>query len=240
MSDLTRNDIGQKYNSNDCFFRDLTISLLDTLEGKIGWTNRFSDKDIEVIVPFYYSLSGSEDFLLDSFTDDVVSNNRYVELNTDMIPRGSVTMTGYTIKSDEFRNPNVRLKVALEDKDEIKSVMAKIRPIPISVNYDITILVKSELDIFKCSESIMDMVWLYKFFYFEYNFMHINAFLSIPDTENIEIIREKNLTSDNTIKITLQLQVETYYPGFDKKVNNKDIISPKKTKWFGNIWGGKN
>jgi hypothetical protein len=131
------------------------------------------------------------------------------------------------------------LKVALEDKDEIKSVMAKIRPIPISVNYDITILVKSELDIFKCSESIMDMVWLYKFFYFEYNFMHINAFFSIPDTEGIEIVREKNMTSDNTMKITLQLQVETYYPGFDKKVNNKDIINPKKTKWFGNIWGGK-
>lgn len=239
MSNFTRNDIGQKYNSNDCFFRDLTISLLDTLEGKIGWTNRFSDKDIEVIVPFYYSLSGSEDFLLDSFTDDVVSNNRYVELNTDIIPRGSITMTGYTIKSDEFRNPNIRLKVALEDKDEIKSVMAKIRPIPISVNYDITILVKSELDIFKCSESIMDMVWLYKFFYFEYNFMHINAFFSIPDTEGIEIVREKNMTSDNTMKITLQLQVETYYPGFDKKVNNKDIINPKKTKWFGNIWGGK-
>ena len=177
MSDLTRNDIGQKYNFNDTFFRDLTIALLDTLEGKIGWTNRFSDKDVEVIVPFYYSLTGDERFLLDSFTDDVVSNNRYVELNTDIIPRGSITMTGYTIKSDEFRNPNVRLKVALEDKDEIKSVMAKIRPIPISVNYDITILVKSELDIFKCSESIMDLVWLYKFFYFEYNFMHINVIM---------------------------------------------------------------
>ena len=71
------------------FFRDLTICVLDTLEGQVKWVNRFTSGDKFVEVPFYYSMTGDEKFLLDSFTDDIVSgdsegNGRYVELNTDI------------------------------------------------------------------------------------------------------------------------------------------------------------
>jgi hypothetical protein len=42
----------------------------------------------------------------------------------------------------------------------------------------------------------------------------------MPDTDAIEITREKNLKSDNTIKLTLSLDVQTYYPAF---TSNKDV-----------------
>ena len=70
--------IGQKFNFDEVFFRDLTVCVLDTLEGRLNWTNRFTSGDISVQVPIYYSLSGDERFLLDSFQDDIVSENRYV------------------------------------------------------------------------------------------------------------------------------------------------------------------
>ena len=75
--------IGERFNFEDIFFRDLTVCVLDTLEGQIKWINRFSSGDKFVQVPFYYSLTGDERFLLDSFQDDIVSENRFVELNTD-------------------------------------------------------------------------------------------------------------------------------------------------------------
>ena len=120
-------------------------------------------------------MTGDERFLLDSFSDDVVSDNRYVELNTDMIPRGHLTMTGFDIKSDEFSNPNVWLRTVVENKTEIKKVLAKIRAVPMSVKYDLVILVNSEIDSFKCSQSIINTLWLYRFMYFEYNFPTILA-----------------------------------------------------------------
>lgn len=55
--------------------------------------------------------------------------------------------------------------------------------------------------------------------YFEHNYMNIDAVLTMPDTDTIEIIREKNLKSDNTVKLTLSLEVQTYYPAF---TSNKD------------------
>jgi hypothetical protein len=206
--------IGQKFNFDEVFFRDLTVSVLDTLEGRLNWINRFSAGDVSVDVPIYYSLSGDERFLLDSFQDDIVSENRYVELNTDQIPRGHLTLSNFNIRSDEFRNPNVWLRAVVEDNVEVKKLLKQVRAIPITVNYDLSILLKTEIDVFKCAQEIMNTLWLYKFIYFEHNYMNIDAVMTIPDTETIEITREKNLKSDNTIKLAISLEVQTYYPAF--------------------------
>ena len=206
--------IGDRFNFEDVFFRDLTVCVLDTLEGQIKWLNRFTSGDVFVQVPFYYSLSGDERFLLDSFADDVVSENRFVELNTDMIPRGHLTMTGFNIKADEFANPNVWLRMVVENEVEIRKILGKVRAVPVTVNYDLEILLSSEIDTFKCSQAIMDTLWIYKFMYFEYNFLNIDAVILMPDTNSIEMAREKNLTSDNNIKLKVSFTVETYYPAF--------------------------
>ncbi len=214
--------LGERFNFEDVFFRDLTVCVLDTLEGQVNWVNRFSSGDVPVQVPFYYSLSGDERFLLDSFQDDIVSENRFVELNTDIIPRGHLTMTGFNIKSDEFANPNVWLRMVVENELEIRKVLAKVRAIPITVNYDLTITLASELDTFKCSQSIMDTLWIYKFMYFEHNFMNIDAVILMPDSNQIEMSREKNLTSDSNIQLKASFTVETYYPAFRKERVNAE------------------
>ena len=208
--------IGDRFNFEDVFFRDLTVCVLDTLEGQVKWVNKFSSGDVFVQVPFYYSLTGDERFLLDSFQDDIVSENRFIELNTDIIPRGHLTMTGFNIKSDEFANPNVWLRMVVENELEIRKVLAKVRAIPISVSYDLTITLSNEIDTFKCSQAIMDTLWIYKFMYFEHNFMNIDAVILMPDTNQIEMSREKNLTSDNNITLKASFTVETYYPAFRK------------------------
>jgi hypothetical protein len=231
--------IGDKFNMEDVFFRDLTVCVLDTLEGQVNWVNRFSSGDVNVNVPFYYSLAGDERFLLDSFSDDVVSNNRYVELNTDIIPRGHITLTSYDIRAEEFANPNVWLKMVIENQTEIKKMLTKVRAVPITAKYDLVILLNSEIDTFKCSQAIIDTLWLYRFMYFEYNFMNIDAVMILPDSNQVEISREKNMTSDNTIKLSVSFEVQTYYPAY-KKEDNDSFATPKKTKWYSNIIQSRN
>jgi hypothetical protein len=45
--------IGERFNFEDVFFRDLTVCVLDTLEGEVRWVNKFSSGDRVVNVPFY-------------------------------------------------------------------------------------------------------------------------------------------------------------------------------------------
>jgi hypothetical protein len=250
--------VGKKFNFEDVFFRDLTVCVLDTMEGQINWVNRFSSGDVYVKVPFYYSLTGDERFLLDSFSDDIVSENRFIELNTDQVPRGHLTMTNFAIRSDEFANPNVWLKMVLEDDTEIRKVLSKVRAVPITVSYDLAIILSSEIDIFKCSQAILDTLWLYRFMWFEHNFMNIDAVMLLPDSNTVEINREKNMTGDNTIKLSISFEVQTYYPALrrDRVGSNKTsasgsengplteiggvydpnyIVAPKRTRWYNNL-----
>ena len=231
--------IGERFNMEDVFFRDLTVCVLDTLEGQVNWVNRFSSGDVNVNVPFYYSLAGDERFLLDSFSDDVVSNNRYVELNTDIIPRGHITLTSYDIRAEEFANPNVWLKMVIENQTEIRKMLTKVRAVPVTAKYDLVILLNSEIDTFKCSQAIIDTLWLYRFMYFEYNFMNIDAVMILPDSNQVEISREKNMTSDTNIKLSVSFEVQTYYPAY-KKEDNDSFATPKKTKWYSNIIQSRN
>jgi hypothetical protein len=52
--------------------------------------------------------------------------------------------------------------------------------------------------------------------------MNIDAVILMPDSNQIEITREKSLSSENTIKLTLSFEVQTYYPAFRKPKFNFD------------------
>jgi hypothetical protein len=76
--------------------------------------------------------------------------------------------------------------------------------------------------------------------YFEFNFMNIDAVLIVPDTSQLEISREKSMSSDNTIKMSLSFEVHTYYPAYKKPDDNTfdgndSMVRPKKTKWYSNL-----
>lgn len=220
--------IDHKFNFSDTFFRDLTVCVLATLERKVRWQNRFSDVYKEVNVPFYYSLGRDERFLLDTFVDETVSQNRYVELNTDQIPRGHISLSGVSVKSDAFANPNVFLRRIVENNSELKRILTKIRALPIRANYSMTIFVESEIDAFKCQQAILNTMWLYKIMYFEYSFMNIDAYLSIPDESSIELSRESGLNSDTAMKVTLDFEVHTYYPAYDEQ---QIVLPPNQVEW---------
>jgi hypothetical protein len=222
-------DIGNKFNFDDVFFRDVALAFQKTLNERISWTNRFQDGVKPVNVPFYYSMTGDERFLLDSFSDDIIGKR--VELNTDQIPRGHYTQTGFNIKSDEFANPNVWLRQIIEDDktSELRKVLAKIRAVPVKISYDVTILVDNVGDTWKCQQSIMNTLWLYRYMNFEYNFLKIDAVLFIPDDMPVEILHEKDMSSDNSLKIKVSIEVHTYYPSF------VDQIQPNRVIWNNNI-----
>lgn len=219
----------RKLNFDDTFYRDLTVCVLDTLEGSIRWVNRFTSGDYAVDVPFFYSLTGDERFLLDSFQDDVVSGERKTELNTDIKPRGHITLRSFNTVSDEFANPNVWLKTVVENEVEVRNILSKVRAIPIVANYDLEITLENELDTFKCSQALMDTLWMYRFMYFEYNYMNIDAVIMMPDDTSIEINREKTMDSSNDIKMTVSFQVKTYYPAIRKDKINTPGYTKKGT-----------
>jgi hypothetical protein len=126
------------------------------------------------------------------------------------------------------------MKSLVEDDQETRMALRKVRAIPITATYELTVVLNTEIDVFKCSQALLNSLWLYKPIFFEYEYLLINAMLNMPDNKSITISREKNLKSDNTIKLTANIEVQTYYPAFltDETLS----VRPYRTRWYNISW----
>jgi len=209
----THFSINELMNYDEVFFRDLSIAFIKNWRQKIWWFNRFTDKTILVIVPFYYSMTGDERFLLDAFVDDVV--DKRVELNTDIIPRGHVTLTNITPNFSEIANPHTWIKSTVETEVETYRIISKVQAIPVTVSYDLEILVDSETDAMKCVAKILNTMQIYKFFDLEHKGIYTEAVMKMPENAEISVPREANMNSDTKISIKYSIEVKTHYPVVD-------------------------
>jgi hypothetical protein len=203
------------------FIRSVGLSLCRTWSKKIRWINRFEDgTKIRVLVPYYLSLVGDENFVLDAFVDDIT--DKRVEINTDQVPRAIITFENASLVSSEFANPNQYLSQKAQINNEIRNIISKVKAAPVRLNYKVEIKLASERDLDLCHQKIWDAFFNYKFFRIDYYGLNIDANFKLPDDTTIEINREDSLTTDQRYKkITYNIEVITYYPIF--KVNIDDL-----------------
>lgn len=214
--------IDNEYNYDDNFIRMANIALCNVLATKIRWINRWSDgKKIRVLLPFYTSFAGQERFMLDAFVDDTTSTR--AELNSDQKQRGSITFKGGSQRDDEFANPNMYLSKETKINDEFRSIVSRTKAVPISLAYDVMIKLDNEWEANVCYTKILDTLYNYRFFSISYFGMKIEAFFKLPSEGGIEIPREINLSSDNTITIKFSLEVSTYFPVFNTMSEDFEI-----------------
>lgn len=204
--------LNEQYNYDDNFFRMVGISLVKTLSKNITWINHFSDKKMRVVVPFYLSIASNDRFVLDAFVDDIP--NSRIELNTDQIPRGVVSFESFNSDTSQFANPNQYISNKRVINGKLKSIIQKTKAIPITLNYNIDIVLNSEIDVLKSSEKILNALFNYMFFNIDYYGIKIDAVFSLPDDKDIVIEREITMESDTKKHIKFPLKIQTYYPVF--------------------------
>lgn len=210
--------IDEQYHYDDNYFRMVTITLARVLNSRVRWINRFEDKKIRVLLPFYTATAGQERLLLDAFVDDIA--DRRVELDTTQKQRGIITFNGITSMDDEFANPHQYISKTGKINNELKTIWSRIRAVPINSSYDIKIRLDNEGEIYTCMAKLLDTLHNYFFSSFDYFGQKLDLFFRLPPDKSIEIIREQNMSSEITPTISMPLEVQTYYPVF--KVNTDD------------------
>lgn len=211
------NILHNKLNFDDIYFRDLSKAVLGAFQDKIWWINNFKDDARLVAVPFYYSMTGDESFLLDAFVDDTPAER--VELSTDIIPRGHITISGVNANFGSIRNPHVWMRSDLEHDEEMFSIYSKVKAVPMSTTFDVEIKLDSEIDTWKCYTKILDVFSLYKYMDFQHRGIYIEAVFALPEGQDITMPREHDLASDSDISIKFSLEVKSFYPAIDLGYN---------------------
>lgn len=230
----TQSKFEEHHNAQDAFMRTCMVGLLSMLKDRVQWTNRFSHGDRQVTVPFYYSMTGDERFLLDLFVDDAA--DKRVELGVQTVPRGVLSLKQADIKMDEFTNPNVPLLLNRSVGGLEERVRVPTRPVPMKFTVELSIKVASERDFFVCWQKMVDTCWSYRYFTFEYDRAFCQAVVRKPDGIENTVQRDYQTVGSDDSSITLKLtaEVHTIYPSLDWK----RATPARPTDWHAVVYDG--
>lgn len=212
--------IDNVYNQDDTLLRSVGLGLTKTLSKHIRWINRFENNHkTRVLVNFYLSLANDEEFILDAAVDDIVGTR--VEGITNIVPRGIVSATNFSVVSSEFANPNQFISKSTHINDKYKKIYSKIKAVPVKITYEVKIILNSLLDIYKCWEKTVEALFNYHFFRIEYEGVPIDCVLELPDENDITFPDESSIDSDSNKELTFNISVSTYLPIF--QINTEDL-----------------
>lgn len=218
----------EKYNSDDSVIRHLIIGFLADLNNKVYFYRQLeADRRVVIDVPFYYSITGDDEFLRDAFLfstpvgPDCVPNKAFADGNYESIPRGVANLTSIQIDSAKLVNRRNRGQYTrLDENGAMQGYTAEFEMIPITMGFDIEILVSSQLDALKITEMLVKK--MYKSNYFNVEVGHLNegtyklaSYYAMPDDYTQQRPIEYTFDGKNKYKITMSVELSSFLPAFD-------------------------
>jgi len=217
-----------KYNKDDSVIRHIIIGLLADLNSKLSFWRQISNEERAVVdVPFFYAVSGDENFIKDNFLFSNVNgescdpNGEFADGNYDKVPRGIVNLSSFSIDPGKLVNKrNLGNYTMMNQSGLMEGFVAEFEMIPCVVGVDVEILLSSQLDMFKVTESIIKNMYKANFFHvdaghLEDGMYRISSEYMMPDDYSQERPVEYGFDDKGNHKITFSLEINTNIPSFD-------------------------
>lgn len=209
-------------NTQDVFMRNATLTLLDLLNRNVIIDLKRDDVVIKHEIPFFYNFGGDEGFMKDFFLELPTDCKypRHAEGNYEQMPRGIVTLSSFAIKSADITNKYVRGTFTQETRDvndekQMKAFSSRLFTMPISLKYAVKIESDNINKTFKIIEKIFDFYYKNQVKYFQFRGIRVPAQIIFPENAEFQKLYSFSYTDTNTVSITLNLDIETYFPSFD-------------------------
>jgi hypothetical protein len=214
-----------KFNKDDSTIRHVIVGLLADLHNKVYYYIQRSESSRERIqIPFHYAISGSEAFLYDNFLQDSIldPNNQTAMGNYNKLPVGIVNMTSLNIDSASLLNKYVRGTYVKEMPDQtIRSFISQFQMIPVTMNFDVTIKVDSNLDQFKIAEALIKTLYKNNQFNIDAGTLddgtfRLASYYKFPEDQALERPMEFGFTDEKIYTITFSVEMLSFIPSFEK------------------------
>lgn len=217
-----------KFNKDDSVIRHVVVGLLADLNSKLSfWRQISNDERVEVDVPFFYAVSGDENFMKDNFLFSNVNglgcdpDGEFADGNYDKIPRGIVNLTSFNVDPAKLVNKrNMGQYSMMNEQGLMEGFVAEFEMIPVVLGVDIEILVSSQLDLFKVTEAIVKKMYKANFYHVDAGHLEegtyrISSEYMMPEDYTQERPIEYSFDDKANHKITFSLEINSFIPSFD-------------------------
>ena len=205
------------YNNEDIISRAVIAGMLGVLNNNIEYSQVWDNDNIEKVkVPWFYNQSGDERFMQDFYTHYASCDfPKPIDGNFDQIPRGVVTYASSTIDSARMTNRFVQGRYVKEIEGKLQSFVSFLYSIPLSFTLNCELWADTQITALKLEQEIREVFFKTVTFYVYYKGMRLGCTSGFSDAVSIDKLIEYSFETDSRIKLTFDLEVETYQPVFD-------------------------
>ena len=217
-----------KFNKDDSVIRHIVVGLLADLNSKLSFFRQISnDERVIVDVPFFYAVSGDENFLKDNFLFSNVNglgcdpDGEFADGNYDKVPRGIVNLTSFAVDPSKLVNKrNLGQYSRLNEEGLMEGYVAEFEMVPVVIGVDVEVLVSSQLDLFKVTEAIVKKMYKANFYHVDAGHLEdgtyrISSEYMMPDDYTQERPVEYSFDDKSNHKVTFTLEINSFVPSFD-------------------------
>tara|TARA_Y100000385_G_scaffold141050_1_gene146412 strand:- start:300 stop:1256 length:957 start_codon:yes stop_codon:yes gene_type:complete len=205
----------QEFNRDNTVLRYLTVGILAELSKKVYYYNQINEDTLKKIeVPFFYSVSGNERFLLDNFMFDAEKSGKAIG-DYEVVPRGIIQMNSMSINADEQTNKFTRAEFVREWDGVLKTFSLMTNFLPITIGFGVTIICSNNLEMLKVTEAIMSKLYKGTLFNVDLGMFRVNAGISVPEDYSQDRLFEWGLNDKKEFQVTFDMELRSFMPVFE-------------------------
>jgi len=211
-----------EFNTDDVYLRYIVIALLAELRNKVYFYNYVDGSKVKIEVPFYYSVTGQERFLLDKFLFEALDKDKAVG-DYERVPRGIIELDSASIDSGSLVNKFVRGEFLKKINGVLKTFSLNTQLIPLNLNFKATIVANNNLEMFKIFQGVISTLYKASNFYVDMGGFRVQSSVVIPEDLNQTRPVEFGFSDRKEYLIDFSLEVKSFTFIFENGIQLADL-----------------
>ena len=208
----------QEFNKDNTILRYVIVATLAELRDKVFYYNRIDEDTLQRInVPFYYSVTGNERFLLDNFVYDAIADGKAVG-DYEVVPRGVLQLSSLSIDSGSQTNKFIKGEFVREVCGNLRTFALDTNFLPLNMTFGVTVVCSNNLEMLKVTESILSKLYKTTVYSVDLGMFRVQASMAVPQDYSQEKLFEFGLNDKKEFNVTFDIEVQSFVPVFENGI----------------------
>jgi hypothetical protein len=208
----------QEFNKDNTILRYVIVATLAELKDKVFYYNKIDENTLQrVNVPFYYSVTGNERFLMDNFVYDAIADNKAIG-DYEVVPRGVLQLSSLAIDSGSQTNKFIRGEFVREVYGKLRTFSLETNFLPLNMTFGVTVVCSNNLEMLKVTESILSKLYKTTTYSVDLGMFRVQASMAVPEDYNQDKLFEFTISDKKEFNVTFDIEVKSFVPVFENGI----------------------
>lgn len=214
----------QVSNTDGVLIRSIIAAFLYHLREKIYFFQNTEKGKRKVLVPFVFSDTGQERFLLDTFLFKALEKGKAIG-DYNLVPRAVLKFVSISILQNALMNKSIDLTLTREVGETMRTFRFNSNLIPLSINFDVTLVTSNLNEQLSILSSIISTMYKSSSFFIDLGGYHLSATYEISDDQDLNRTFEFGLLDKKENTNTFNIDLKFFLPVFERGLSLEDVES---------------